>query len=219
LVTLIYCGVDTDRFTPGAVDAALLSRFGLEGKRILLCLARLDERKGQDMLIRAMPQILAGDPEVRLLIVGGGDYETMLRQLTTSLGLADAVIFAGPAKDEEVVKYYRTADIYVMPNRTTGNGDTEGFGLVFLEAGACGKPVIGGRAGGVPEAVVDGETGLLVDGTSQDEIASACLQLLTNPTRAAEMGRNGLSRSAEFSWKNQAQLFLDVCSNAAAASR
>jgi len=218
-VTLLYNGVDTDRFSPGSADSDLLGRFHLAGKRVLLCLARLDERKGQDMLLRAMPQIVSVHPDARLLIVGSGDCEATLRDLSTSLGLNDVVIFAGPATDEEVPRFYRTAEIYVMPNRTTPDGDTEGFGLVFLEAGACGKPVIGGRAGGVPEAVVHGETGLLVDGSSPDEIASACLQLLAHPALAAAMGRNGLARSAEFSWKNQAQLFLELCRNVAAAPR
>jgi phosphatidylinositol alpha-1,6-mannosyltransferase len=216
-VSLLYNGVDTVRFTPGEKDAALIARFGLAGKRVLLCLARLDERKGQDMLLRAMPQIVAAHPDARLLIVGSGGYEATLRSVCASLNLGEVVFFAGPASEEEVPRFYRTADLYVMPNRTTEGGDTEGFGLVFLEAGACAKPVIGGRAGGVPEAIVHGETGLLVDGTSPEEIACACLQLLDDPALAATMGRNGLARSAEFSWKNQAQLFLERCRNTASS--
>jgi phosphatidylinositol alpha-1,6-mannosyltransferase len=216
-VTTLYNGVDIDRFTPGEKDPALIARFGLAGKQVLLCLARLDERKGQDMLLRAMPQIVAAHPEARLLIVGSGDYEATLRGLAASLRLDEFVIFAGPATEDEVPRFYRTADFYVMPNRTTEGGDTEGFGLVFLEAGACGKAVIGGRAGGVPEAVLHGFSGLLVDGTSPEEIAWACRVLLEDASSAAIMASNGLARSAQYSWKAQAQLFLQICRNAAKA--
>jgi phosphatidylinositol alpha-1,6-mannosyltransferase len=131
--------------------------------------------------------------------------------LAAELGLGGCVVFAGAAADDEVARYYRTADVYAMPNREMASGDTEGFGLVFLEAGACGKPVVGGRAGGVPDAVIEGETGYLVDGRSSAEVAAACARLLADGELAARLGANGLARSARTTWKAQAERFLALC--------
>ena len=117
------------------------------------------------MIVRALPAIRQAVPDVVYLIVGEGSYGDTLRKLVVDLRLEDAVIFTGAVSDAEAVEFYRTCDVYVMPNRATEDGDTEGFGLVFLEAGACGKPVIGGRAGGVPDAITHEVTGLLVEGT------------------------------------------------------
>lgn len=217
-ITVIHNGVDAERFSPGAKDPALVDRFGLAGRRVLLCLARLDERKGQDMLLRAMPEILAAVPETVLLLVGGGTDEPRLRALAATLGLGDRVIFVGMAAEEEMVRFYRTADVYVMPNRTTASGDTEGFGLTFLEAGACGRPVIGGRAGGVPDAVVDGVTGLLIDATSHPAVAEACIRLLADSALAETLGRNGRAHSLENTWSRQTQRFLALCEELRARS-
>ncbi len=217
-VTVIHNGVDTARFFPGLPDNAIRARFHLDSKKVLLCLARLDERKGQDMLLDAMPAILQAVPSAVLLLVGGGSESERQRLQTraAALGIGDAALFAGTATDAEVVAYYRTADLYIMPNRTTDGGDTEGFGLVFLEAGACGKPVIGGRAGGVPDAILDGKTGLLVDGRSSTEIAEACIALLTDDTLAARLGANGLEHSRNNSWERQSQRFLELSRTIAA---
>jgi phosphatidylinositol alpha-1,6-mannosyltransferase len=217
-ITVIHNGVDVRRFTPGPRNPKIEARFGLEGKKVLLCLARLDERKGQDRLIEAMLKILVAVPETILLIVGGGSDEPRLKALVEQLALQDHVRFAGVAADEDLVLYYRTADVFAMPNRTLASGDTEGFGLVFLEAGACSKPVIGGRAGGVPDAIVDGETGFLVDGNSASGIAAACIQLLQDPGLAARLGANGLAHSAGLSWEEQARRFLQVCERAGSAN-
>jgi phosphatidylinositol alpha-1,6-mannosyltransferase len=210
-ICVIRNGVDTVKYSPGPKDAALQARFGLQGKRVLLCLARLDERKGQDMLIQAMPHILHAVPDAVLLLVGSGQWESRLRDLVEELGLQQSVILAGAASDDEVVRYYRTADVYVMPNRTTETGDTEGFGLVFLEAGACAKPVVGGIAGGVPDAILHGQTGLLVDGRSLPSIAAGCVRLLTDPELAARMGRAGLDHARRNTWTGQAARFLRLC--------
>jgi phosphatidyl-myo-inositol dimannoside synthase len=121
------------------------------------------------------------------------------------------VIFTGEAPEAELLDYYRTADVFVMPNRTINNGDTEGFGIVFLEAGACGKPVIGGRDGGVPDAVANGETGLLVDGNSVSEIANAAIRLLSNQELCATLGRAGLERARCCSWDRKAEEFHRLC--------
>lgn len=210
-ITVIHNGVDTVRFTPGPPDSALIERWGFAGKKVLLCLARLDERKGQDMLLRALPAILSAVPETVLVLAGGGDDAARLRALAAELNLGAAVIFTGSVSNEEVVRYYRTADLYAMPNRTTDSGDTEGFGLVFLEAGACAKPVVGGRAGGVPDAILEGETGLLVDGRDPAEIAATVIRLLADPDLAARMGQQGLAHSRSNSWPAQAARLLALC--------
>ncbi|MGI4756427.1 MAG: glycosyltransferase family 4 protein [Janthinobacterium lividum] len=210
-IAVINNGVDTEQFTRGPKDEELQQRFGLSGKRVLLCLARLDERKGQDKLIEAMPAILAAVPNTVLLLVGSGSDEVRLRGLAAASEARSSIVFTGPASDRERLLHYRTADVYVMPNRQLEGGDTEGFGLVFLEAGACGKPVVGGRAGGVPDAILDGKTGYLVDGRSPAEIATACVRLLSDPLLAEQLGNNGLEHSRRNTWEQQSQRFLALC--------
>jgi phosphatidylinositol alpha-1,6-mannosyltransferase len=210
-VTVINNGVDTTRFNPGPRSQAILDRFRLGNRRILLTLARLDERKGQDMMIRAMPKIVEAVPDLAYLVVGEGNMMERLWALVSELRLESTVLFTGGVSDEDVLAYYRTCDVYAMPNRTTGNGDTEGFGLVFLEAGACGKPVIGGKAGGVPDAIRDGETGFLVDGTSVDAISEACIKLLDDQKLRDQLGANGLEHARQNDWSGKTQEFLDLC--------
>ena len=208
---VINNGVDNQRFTPGPKDPDIERRFDLIGKPVLLCLARLDERKGQDKLIEAMALILEAVPLTVLLIVGGGSDEDRLRSLAAASVASENIIFAGTASDEERLLYYRTADVYAMPNRELESGDTEGFGLVFLEAGACGKPVIGGNAGGVPDAILNEVTGLLVDGRSSAEIAAACIRLLGEHSLARQLGENGLLHSKQNTWLLQSERFLTFC--------
>lgn len=208
---LITNGVDIQRFSPGPPSEELRRRYGLGEAPILLCLARLDERKGQDFLLRAMPAILQAVPETRLVLVGSGTDEARLRGMMQDLALERHVVFTGAVSSEDVVEWYRTATLYAMPNRTLDNGDTEGFGLVFLEAGACGLPVIGGRAGGVPDAIVDGETGFLVDGQSAEDIASRCVQLLQDAELRRRIGSNGLAHAQAHSWQRQARLLFEYC--------
>ena len=210
-ITVIHNGVDTEVFKPAEDNAAVRERLGLTGRRVLLCLARLDERKGQDKLIEAMPVIVTAVPGAILLIVGGGPDASRLQELAAVSPVRPHVTLIGPVRDEDRLPYYQAADVYVMPNRQLPSGDTEGFGLVFLEAGACAKPVVGGRAGGVPDAVLDGMTGYLVDGQSPNEIAEACIRLLSNPGLAATLGARGLAHSRQHTWKMQSQRFLDVC--------
>lgn len=217
-IRLITNGVDTMRFSPGPPSSELRVRYGLGDAPILLCLARLDERKGQDYLLRAMPQVLQAVPGARLAIVGSGADEVRLRSIAVEQGLGDEVVFTGAVPNDDVLAWYRTATLYIMPNRTTETGDTEGFGLVFLEAGACGLPVIGGRAGGVPDAIVDGETGFLVDGRSAGDIASRCVQLLCDNDLRSRMGRAGLLHAQGHTWQHQAALLLRECNTLLSAA-
>jgi phosphatidylinositol alpha-1,6-mannosyltransferase len=210
-ITVITNGVDTNRFQPGERSQRIIDKYGLANRRILLTLARLDERKGQDMTIRALPKIREAVPDVAYLVVGDGSYGGTLRRLVADLHLEDAVIFTGAVSDDEAVDFYRTCDAYIMPNRTLADGDTEGFGLVFLEAGACGKPVIGGTAGGVPDAIVNEVTGLLVDGTSAEAIADSGIRLLEDARLRSELGANGLAHARKNDWRLKTQQFLAFC--------
>jgi phosphatidyl-myo-inositol dimannoside synthase len=218
-VHLVTNGVDAGRFSPGPKDAALIARYGLEGKRVLMTLARLDERKGQDRMLQALPAILRELPDTVYVIAGAGDMRERLQRIAAETNVSDHVVFTGRVKDEEVAAHYRLCDVYAMPNRTSESGDTEGFGLVFLEAGASGRPVIGGNAGGVPDAIDDGETGFLVDGNSTDQIARAAVRLLGDPELCRRMGEAGVRRAASSSWSVTAAQFMDIVAAAVRASQ
>ena len=184
------CGVEPGRFKPPPSPRIeeLRQRHGLIGRRTLLTVGRLVERKGHDTVIRALAHIRRAFPDIVYLIVGDGPYAANLRRLILDVGLpADAVRFVGSVPTDDLAYYYTLADIFVMPNRIVGS-DVEGFGLVFLEAALFSKPAIGGRSGGAVDAIVDGVTGRLIDPTSTKDLATAVTDLLSNPTGAAKMG-------------------------------
>jgi phosphatidylinositol alpha-1,6-mannosyltransferase len=212
-IALIPNGIDLRRFTPGEKDTELLEKYGVLGKTILLTVGRFEERKGHATVLRSLQNIVQSHPEVAYLIVGSSDGlpNHGLEQLARTLGISEHVVFAGRVPAEQLPRFYQASDIFVMPNHTLPNGDTEGFGLVFLEAAACGKPVIGGRDGGVPDAVVDGETGILVDGASVPEVTNAVLRLLRDPELAAGLARNGLRRVQKMGSDVSIQKFRDFC--------
>ena len=186
-------GVDVDRFEPDSVARAeLRARYGLGTRPVIVCLSRLVPRKGQDMLIRALPAIRQRIPGAALVIVGGGPYRDKLHNLAHGFGVADDVVFTDGVPAEELAAHHAMADVFAMPCRTRGSGlDVEGLGIVYLEASATGVPVVAGNSGGAPESVVDGETGLVVDGWDVGAIAAAVGDLLADPDRAAAMGAAG----------------------------
>ena len=139
-----------------------------------------------------------------------------LRALAVSLGIAGQVVFAGQVADTELVEHYLLGDVFVMPNRELPNGDTEGFGLVFLEANACGLPVIAGRDGGSPDAVQDGVNGLVVDGSLLGMVETAMLRLLQDAQLRDRLREGGRRVSAAASWGRKADAFLNLCELAAA---
>ena len=163
-IVLIENGVDTQRFTPGSRDPALVARYRLDGRFVFVTVCRLLEKKGVDQTLRALASLLPDHPRTCYLIVGSGPHEPALRALASELGLGGAVTFTGNVAEHELVDHYRLGDVFVMPNRALSNGDTEGFGLVFLEANASGLPVIAGQDGGSADAVRHGDNGLVVDG-------------------------------------------------------
>ena len=207
-VVMIQNGVNTHVFSPAPKPAKLVARHGLEGHFTFLSVCRLVEKKGVDNAIRAFRQVHAKHPGARFLVVGWGEFEGRLREIAAEEGLADVVIFAGRVADDELADYYRLGDVFVMPNRRMPDGDTEGFGLVFLEANRCGLPVVAGRDGGSTDAVQDGLNGLVVDGHSVPAIADAMLALAENRTLYDRLREGGLQRSAEAGWEGKARAFL-----------
>ncbi|MFD9735377.1 glycosyltransferase family 4 protein [Umezawaea sp. NPDC059074] len=186
-------GVDTDLYKPDpAARAELKARYGLTDRPVILCVSRLVPRKGQDVLIRALPSIRERIPDAALLIVGGGPYRKKLQALAIEEGVADHVVLTGSVPWSELPAHYNAGDVFAMPCRTRGKGlDVEGLGIVFLEASATGLPVVAGNSGGAPETLLDHETGRLVDGEDVEEVADTIAHLLSDPEDAAKMGAQG----------------------------
>lgn len=190
--------VDTSRFRVSGGRKELRQRFGWESKLVVLTLARLEPRKGIDQALRALAALdKAGRlPENCVYVIAGrGRLEQELRVLSEALGLSERVHFYGFVLDSDVAALYEAADIFIQPNRDI-EGDTEGFGIVFLEASACGLPVIGGRAGGTADAIAEGLSGFRVDGESVDEIAAALGKLIEDRELRRTLGAEGARRVA-----------------------
>ena len=205
-IVVITPGVDMEKFNRQYDASEIIKRHNLEGKKVILSVSRLVKQKGEDIVINALPLVLEKENEVVYLIVGTGPYEENLKQLVQKYDLQDNVIFAGYVSDEELPLYYCVCDVFIGNSRPLPGGKVEGFGMVFLEANACGKPVIGGRTGGIPDAVVDGETGILVDPINTEEIAAAIIRILTDKKYRELLGRRGENRAEkEFTWKSKAK--------------
>jgi phosphatidylinositol alpha-1,6-mannosyltransferase len=202
-IELVPPGVDQRWFHPGVPDAEVRARHGLDGDPVISCVARLTLRKGQDKVIRAMPWILREIPETRFLVVGSGPDRDRLEGLANRKRVADRVVFAGEVPYEVLPQYFRAGDVFAMPCRTRKLGlEVEAFGLALIEASAVGRPVVAGDSGGAPEAVLHGETGLVVDGNEVDEVAEAILELLGDPDQAAKLGARGADRvHRDFTWE------------------
>ncbi|MEU4467991.1 glycosyltransferase family 4 protein [Streptomyces sp. NPDC024017] len=185
-------GVDEKTFHPGSGGDEIRARLGLTDRPVVVCVSRLVRRKGQDTLIRAMPRILAAEPDTVLLIVGGGPYERDLRRLAHETGVASAVRFTGAVPWSELPAHYGAGDVFAMPCRTRRGGlDVEGLGIVYLEASATGLPVVAGDSGGAPDAVLDGETGWVVRGGSPEEVTDRITVLLGDAELRRRMGERG----------------------------
>ena len=203
---MLPSGIDTERFHPDVSDAGVRERHALGSSPVICCVSRLVPRKGQDLLIRALPAIARRVPDVRLLIVGIGPYEASLRRLAARTGVADRVVFAGAVPYEELAAYFRAGDVFAMPCRLRWFGfDVEALGAVFLQGASVGRPVIAGDSGGAPEAVIHGKTGLVVDPTRTGPITEAITGLLLDPDRAEAMGKAGAHwMHTEWTWDHMA---------------
>jgi phosphatidylinositol alpha-1,6-mannosyltransferase len=186
-------GVDAEVFRPGSGGELVRRRLGIDARRpVVACIARLKPRKGQDTLIRALPEVLRQVPDALLLIVGGGPDRERLQRLTDACGVRDSVIFTGAVPWEHIPPYVDAADVFAMPCRTRRLGlEPEALGIVFLEASATGLPVVVGDSGGAPDACLDGATGYVVDGTSPSAVAGRVCELLLDRELAHAMGARG----------------------------
>jgi len=202
-IKVLYPAVDFGRYYPCDVPRNHLEEKGVGGRKILLTTGRLVERKGHDQVIRALPEIIKRFPDVLYCISGIGPNEENLRKIAQESGVVDYVRFLGRLPEKELLYLYNTCELFIMPSREIEKeGHIEGFGIVFLEANACGKPVIGGRSGGVLEAIREGETGLLVNPDSRREIAEKVIFLLSRPDEARKMGNRGLDWVRKnFNWE------------------
>lgn len=205
-------GIDIDHFTPvtdSKVVSDLKERLGLQGKRIIISVGRLVHRKGQDRLIEALPAIRAEFPNAHLLLIGEGPYRQHLEGLVKRFGVADAVSFLGRLQWHQLPIHLSMAELFAMPARDRlGGFEVEGLGIVYLEASSCALPVVVGRSGGAPDALIDGETGILVDGNDPAAVAQACMTILRDPIRAKQMGQRGREWViAQWNWDHWAAKF------------
>jgi len=204
-------GVDLDRFSPRPARQELIDKWNLKGKKVVLTVARLISRKGHDLILRAMARLTRELPNAVYLIVGRGPEEQRLQKLAAELGITDSVRFAGRVPEELLPDCYNLCDVFAMLNREEANGDLEGFGMVFLEASAMGKPVIGGRSGGTADAILEGKTGFRVDVSQLDELTATLRLLLTDANLRCQLGNAGRDRAQrEFQWRDRARKLHDV---------
>lgn len=212
-------GVDDAMYRPGAGGAQVRAQHGLGERPVIVCVSRLVPRKGQDQLIRALPEVRRRVPGAVLLIVGDGPYRTSLQRLAAAEGVADDVVFTGRVPWEQLPAHYDAGDVFAMPCRSRRAGlEVEGLGIVYLEASATGLPVIAGDSGGAPDAVLDGETGFVVGGHDLAALTDRLVQLLTDRDLAARMGRRGRAWVAEkWRWEHQAARLLALLGEGPAA--
>lgn len=200
-ITLIYPGVDVTRFHPGLACADLRQSVGvMDAGKLILSVGRLSRRKGFDQVIQALPALIQAGLDIQYVLIGiGEDYDYLL-DLARKHGVVNRVHLLGHVSADDLPRWYNACDVFIMPNREI-NGDTEGFGMVFIEAAACGKPAIAGQAGGTGAAVVDGVTGFRVDGTDTVAVTVALQRILESVQSAQQIGNRALARVVEqFDW-------------------
>jgi phosphatidylinositol alpha-1,6-mannosyltransferase len=204
-------GIDVDHFSPQD-STQLRKELKLDNKRVIVSVGRLVHRKGQDHLIQAMPEILKSVPDAHILMVGQGPYLSHLKKLVQELNLIDHVSFIGRIQYAQLPQYICAGDIFAMPSRSRFFGlEVEGLGIVYLEASACGLPVIAGSSGGAPDAVLDGVTGIVVDGENNQEIATAAIKLLQDLAGSKAMGLAGREWIIEnWRWEIWSQRFNEL---------
>lgn len=211
-IHVIPCGTDPQRFNPGIDGSGIRRKHGLENKKVILSVSRLVKRKGNASVISALPAVLAAIADAHYLIVGEGPEEDSLRGQISKMKLDANVTFAGRVDERELPDYYASCDVFVMPSFAAHRGENvEGFGITYLEANACGKPVIGGRTGGVEDAIAHGETGLLVDPLDIDQIGHAIVEILGDERKAHTMGKTGRERvEKEYNWRRVSERILEL---------
>ena len=210
-IVLINPGVDTERFRPGLPCENLKESIGLgPNQKLILSVGRLSRRKGFDQVVRSLQYLVEKELDVQYVIIGIGEDEQYLRNLALENGVTDRVHLLGHVLAENLPRWYNACDLFVMPNREV-NGDNEGFGMVFIEAGACGKAVLGGKAGGAGSAIIDGVTGILVNGDDLLKVSESIRTLLLNRSMRDRLGESGLLRvRASLGWEQIANNTKDL---------
>jgi phosphatidylinositol alpha-1,6-mannosyltransferase len=205
-------GIDVAHFAPQSSAVELRQSLGLANKKVIVSVGRLVHRKGQDSLITALPQILQHHSDAHVLLIGAGPHKKHLEDLVEKFSVQDAVTFIGRIQYADLPRYISVGDIFAMPSRSRLAGlEVEGLGIVYLEASACGLPVIAGKSGGAPDAVLEGETGITVDGRDPAAIAKAVKFLFDDPIRAKEMGQRGREWiNSSWHWDIRARKFVEI---------
>ena len=202
-------GIDSSHFAPIADSEELKRQLDLAGKRVIVSVGRLVHRKGQDTLVEAMPEILRSFPDAHLLFVGVGPHLEYIHKRAIQLGVLANISFVGRVQYRELPRFICVGEIFAMPSRSRLAGlEVEGLGIVYLEASACGLPVVGGLSGGAPDALLEGETGFAVDGRNPEAVASAIIKLLANPSLGIAMGKRGRQWIIdEWEWRHWSERF------------
>jgi phosphatidylinositol alpha-1,6-mannosyltransferase len=203
---VLPAGIDAERFRPDpAARAELRRRYRIGDAPLVVCVSRLVARKGQDVLVRALPRLRERVPGTRLLLVGDGPAADRLRRIARDREVAEHVVFTGAVPEAELPAHHAVGDVFALPSRTRGGGlDVEGLGIAALEAAAAGLPVVAGRSGGAPETVQEGRTGHVVDGRDVGSVGAAVADLLADPDRAGAMGAAGRAwMQREWTWPDR----------------
>jgi phosphatidylinositol alpha-1,6-mannosyltransferase len=203
-ISIVHNGVNVARFEDRPDTSELARHYA--GRRVLLTVGGLKKRKGQDLVVRALPEVIARHPDIVYVLVGEGDRD-WLAGVAREAGVEDRIEFAGAKTGVELVKHFYAADLYVHTPRVA-NLNFEGFGIVYLEAGACGLPSVATDAGGIRDAVVDGATGLVVPDEDVAAIAGAINRLLDDPALARRLGEGGRAYAVRHDWNTIADEFI-----------
>jgi glycosyltransferase involved in cell wall biosynthesis len=209
-ISIIPMGVDLSIFNQRNKDNNLRKKYGIK-KEFILAAGRLAEKKGIEYLVMSMEHVIKKLPEAKLIIIGYGPEKESLERLVKELKLEKNISFAGRVENKNLPKFYATADLFVGPSIVTKNGDTEGLGVVFLEALASGTCVIGSNVGGIPDIIKHDQTGMLVRQKNPMQLADTILKLMSNKTKREKLASNGLKHIEKiYSWKLVSKKFNEL---------
>jgi len=208
--TILNPGVNTLQFKPVPTSLTERETLGWHKRPVILTVGRLQQRKGQDILINALPEIIKSIPDILYVIIGNGEEKEFLESLVSKLKLQDNVQFRFTCDDDTMISCYQQCDIFILPNRTIDN-DIEGFGMVLVEAQSCGKPVIAGDSGGTAETMIINETGLILDCTTPVQLEKNIPELLKNKSKLDTMGQAARSHIVNtLEWDVHAQKAAEI---------
>lgn len=214
-LVVIPNGADGERFRPRPADPALAHRLGAAGKKVVLTVGHVSERKAQDVVIRALPRVAEACPDVVYVMVGLPSRRDALQSLAVELGVSDRIVFAGAVADDELPDYYNLADLFVLVSRRAAGGDVEGYGIVVKEAALSGKPAVVSQGCGLTEAIVEGVTGISVPPDDPAATARAITQMLADDTRREAMGGRAREQAATETWAHRVDAYDDLLQDVA----